>query len=410
MAETLTVQGINSIEIPAKGQRDYPDDKVSGFGFRISANGATAWTFRYRVQAGPHKGAQRRMTLNPNLSLKDARAEALDLLAHVAKGEDPARQKVLERQAEAPQVTTYPEAVEDFIEKYAKAKQRTWADTRRVLLNAGWAKRDIRSITKKDAYKVLDGMTAKRPYAAKVLLRWWRTMFKWCLSRDIIETNPMESVEIHIEERTRERCYSDDEVKALWTGADKLAILDGAFLKLLLLLGVRKNELAGMRWSELDDPENPTVWIIPHERTKSRKSAVKKRVYVVPLPDLAKRILLGLPRVAEDEADGHDIDLVFPGRHKGKPMRPGERYAAKVQQASGVEDWFAHAHRHTIATYLETEGHDEFDRGLVLNHASGSVTAGYSHGFAAERKRTVLQGWADHVASVVTAEGVQLLR
>jgi integrase len=75
------------------------------------------------------------------------------------------------------------------------------------------------------------------------------------------------------------------------------------------------------------------------------------------------------------------------------------------------KDFFAHACRHTVATWLENQGHDEWERGLVLNHAGGgTVTAGYSHGYALDRKRDLLIKWSDHVERALSPSGVALLR
>lgn len=73
----------------------------------------------------------------------------------------------------------------------------------------------------------------------------------------------------------------------------------GSYVKLLVLLAPRKTALAGMRRSDLDDIDNPTLWTTPFELTKSKKSASKKRVYLTPLPALAQRIVKGLPKGGE---------------------------------------------------------------------------------------------------------------
>jgi hypothetical protein len=49
-----------------------------------------------------------------------------------------------------------------------------------------------------------------------------------------------------------------------------------------------------MRRDDLDDADNPTLWTTPHELTKSRKKANRKRVYLTPLPPLAQRLIKGL--------------------------------------------------------------------------------------------------------------------
>lgn len=51
------------------------------------------------------------------------------------------------------------------------------------------------------------------------------------------------------------------------------------------------------------------------------------------------------------------------------------------------------------------------DCDLVLNHYGSGITAGYSHGYALDRKRDLLQKWAGHVQSLLEpAKGVTVLR
>ena len=84
---------------------------------------------------------------------------------------------------------------------------------------------------------------------------------------------------------------------------------------------------------------------------------------------------------------------------------------AQAGEAGGPQTFSYHTARHTVATWLENEGHSERERSLVLNHAGGgNVTAGYSHGFAGKLKLELLSRWSDHVERLVQPEGVSLLR
>ena len=405
------MRSVDALKPPKAGSVDYFDTSFPGFALRVTASGVKTWYVFYRVQDGPDKGRLRRHRLEPRypaLTCKAARESAGDVFARVSAGEDPAAERQAQKKA-APlprrQDKTFGEVVDEFIEKYAKPRQRTWKETKRTLVVncAEWLDWPIREIKKADAYDLLDGFVAAGTgYKAARTLGWLRTLFRWAWRRDIVDTPIMDAVEIDFEETHRTRFYSDQEIKAIWLAADELAPVEGGFVKLAMLLGVRKTELAGMRRSEFNDAAKPTVWTVPHERVKIKKSAKKERCYVVPLPALAQRIIRGLPKV-------HD-DLVFPGRHIGKPMTPGSPLQTKVREHSGINDWTYHTCRHTVSTWLQNEGYAEYDRGLVLNHADSSVTAKYSHGFPVERKRELLESWADHVASLIETKGVTRLR
>lgn len=299
--------------------------------------------------------------------------------------------------------------VDQFIELYAKPRQRTWKHTEGVLKRncAPWLRRQMGSITKRDAYDLLEGFVADgHGPKAGLTLAWLRTLWRWAYKRDLVASPIMDAVEIHYEKNERDRVYSDDEIKAIWKAAEQLSQVEAGYIKLLLLLAPRKTALARLSLADLDDPKSPSLWTTPHELTKSKKTAKnKKRVYLTPLPPLAQRILK--PLLPKDDAE---VDWIFSGSHKGIPIWPGSPLARKLVKEGAPADFDYHTARHTIATWLENNGHDEFDRGLVLNHAGSGVTAGYSHGYALERKRDLLEKWAAHVESLVRAKGTALLR
>jgi integrase len=313
-----------------------------------------------------------------------------------------------EQQPQPGAKTTYEAVVDQFIELYAKPRQRTWEQTRDVLKRncKPWLKKQFGSITKKHAYDLLDGFIAdERPYKAAVTLAWLKTLWRWAFRRDLVASPVMDAVEIHFERKERDRVYSEDEIKAIWKAAGKISAVEGAYVKLLVLLAPRKSALAGIRVGDLDDAKNPTLWTTPHELTKSKKMAKRKRVYLTPLPPLAQRIIKALLPGANAATD-----LIFPGAHKGLPIWPGSPLQKKLVEAGAPADFAFHTVRHTLATWLENQGHDNFDRALVLNHASGGVTSGYSHGYAIDRKRDLLTKWADHVEGLVAPKGAELLR
>lgn len=403
----LTDMQVKKAKSPARGQIDISDGGgVPGFALRVTHQGRKSFVLRYRVQAGRAIGKQRRYTLGryPMLSLAEARAMAIEALATVATGGDPAAEKKEARERDfasaAVPLNTYQTVVEEFIEKYAKVRQRTWPETRRVLLRNchAWLNRPIDEITETDAYQLLDGFIADgHGHKARVTLAWLRKLWRWAKKRKIVPAAVMDDVEIEFERTTRTRYYTDDEIHALWEGAQTLPRIQRDYLKLLLLLGVRKNELAKMRRSELDDPDNPTVWTIPTERTKTRKSA-RQRVYVVPLPPLAQRILKGLLR-----GKGEMADLVFPGRRAGKAMDPGSPLTRRIREASGIDDFYFHACRDTVATWLQNRGANDYELKLVLNHADTTgATRNYSHGFAVNPKRQLLERWAGHIEGLIS--------
>jgi integrase len=112
-----------------------------------------------------------------------------------------------------------------------------------------------------------------------------RKMFNWAVGRDIIPTSPCSGVQRAVEEKSRDRKLSDDEVRWFWQACDKLGApsddkrtgesVFGYAFKLLLLTGQRRREIGRLTDAEIN-LETGTL-SLSKERTKN------KREHVVPL-------------------------------------------------------------------------------------------------------------------------------
>src|SRR5262249_43405471 len=127
------------------------------------------------------------------------------------------------------------------------------------------------------------------PIAANRTLAHTRKLFNWAIARDIIEASPVAVVEAPGKEKKRDRHLSDDEIRLLWTALDGLDYPIAPYFKLLLVTGQRREEVAGMRWDQIDEKQK--LWTIPSYSTKA------DRTHIVPLSELAIEILGKVPRV-----------------------------------------------------------------------------------------------------------------
>jgi integrase len=388
----LTAASVEALAAPANGQVDYFDQVLPGFVLRASAKGRKSWVVFYRVQAGPDKGKLRRHTLGayPMLSLAEARDKARHEMQAVANGGDPAREKREQRKAAPPKASTFADVVESYIRLYAKRQTKTWAETERIFAKnvlPHWGHRPIESITRRDVIELLDGiMEEGADYKANRTLAAVRKLFNWVLQRDMIEASPVAQVEAPGKETKRDRVLSDDEIKDIWTGCDKLGWSFGPFVKLLLVTGQRRDEVAGMRWRDLDLDE--ATWTIPREMTKS------DREHAVPLSPLAKDIIGTLPRLGT---------YVFTTR-RDRPISGYSVGKKRIDAAAGVTGWRLHDLRRTAASGMAKLNVAPHVLSRVLNHASASlqgVTAIYNrYGYEAE-KRHALETWAHHIDGLI---------
>ena len=214
-------------------------------------------------------------------------------------------------------------------------------------------------------------------------------MFNWALECDIVETSPCAGVRRPSAERARERVLDDDELRRVWHGAVALGFPWGSITQLLILTGQRRDEVAMMRWSEVDLGKR--LWTLPSERVKNGK------VHTVPLSDAAKAMLASIPRAG---------DYVFASPSGGHPSHSHGKIL--LDKAVGdVAPWRFHDLRRTVASGLARLGVNLPVIEKILNHTSGSfagVVGVYQrHDFAAE-KRAALELWAQHVDGLVGQE------
>src|SRR5262249_17741680 len=160
--------------------------------------------------------------------------------------------------------------------------------------------------------------------------------------------------------------------------------------RLLIVLGARRTEIGGMRWSELD--LNRGVWALPKERAKNG------RAHSLPLPPLALSILESVPRVM-------DRDCLFGERSTGGfTLWAHAKAALDARLGDRVRKWTLHDIRRTLATRLCDLGTAPDGVEQILNHQAGhrAGIVGVCNRSSYEREvKAALALWADHVRALV---------
>lgn len=391
MATRLTEISVRKALPPETGQVEYWDATIPGFGLRVSTAGTKSWVLLYR-----HAGRPRRLTLGryPTLGLPEARAAAREALRMLEHGRDPATVKA--EQARRDQQDTFDAVVGQFIEKYAKPKNRSWAETDRLLrreLASQWGRRPIGSITRRDLNEALDAIVERgSPVVANRTLAAARKLFAWAVEREIIRVSPAAGLQAPARVESRDRVLADVELLVLWRCWESWPF--GPLFRLLLLTGQREGEVARMRWSDLD-LGGQALWVLPRETTKAG------RQHVVPLPDPVRDLLRDLPRV-----DGSK--LVFPSQWGGdRPVSGFSKAKARTDKLSGVTDWRLHDLRRTAASGMAKLGVAPHVIEKILNHSTGTISgvaAIYNRHAYLDEMRHALVLWADHVLGLTRAQ------
>ena len=266
-----------------------------------------------------------------------------------------------------------------------------------------------------------DGSNPERPKGAAMTGRtaaYGRAAFTWAIKRGVVGSNPFATLPITKTIARRERVLSDHEISEIWRAAGNAAAFPyGTIVRLLILTGQRRSEVAGMKWSEISD--DLSVWTMLGERTKNGA------VHVVPLSAAARDLLGGcLPpeMPMRQETSSRMGRLCFPAFSE-RPSVDGRRLRrrfAKATENSRAKDaptarttaaslvpWSLHDLRRTVATGLQRLGVRLEVTEAVLNHISGSrggIAGVYQRHDWAVEKRAALDAWAEHVTAVIEGQ------
>jgi integrase len=368
---------------------EVPDGLVGSLYLIIQPSGAKSWAIRYR-----HRGGYAKTTLGsyPAISLAEARQMAREAFLRLANGEDALPNKASRAAPEADTVTA---VVEAFLNSHARphTKPSTAREIeglfRRYVLPA-WGARPIGSITRREIHELLDEIAARAPTASNRTLAAVKQLFTWALERDMVQSHPSAAIKPKARERPRDRVLTDQEIVAIWRGAEQLAWPFGRIVQLLILTAARRDEVAGMRWSELDIDQR--LWSIARERRKNQAA------HDVPLSWLALELLAALPHFVDDR--------VFPAQRATSDgfVSGFSKAKARLDALSSVADWRLHDLRRTCATGLQRLGAKLEVIEEILGHVSGSragVVGVYQRHRFEKEKRAALESWSRHIQSLL---------
>ena len=231
-----------------------------------------------------------------------------------------------------------------------------------------------------------------------------RRAFSWGVANDLIPINPAAKLQTDIEERTKDRVLTADEIRLFWKGLESARMSEGSriALKLVLCTGQRPGEVCGTEKSEVDFAAR--LWLIPPKRAKNRKA------HVVPLNDLAM-VLFEKASVLAGEAE-----YMFPSRSRssagGERSKPMESHALSHAMRGALEELglkeqpaTPHDLRRTAASHMARLGITDRHVGRVLNHSSElrrTITSQvYIHHDYLPEKKEALASWSEELQQLL---------
>ncbi len=364
----------------------------NGFGIRVGQRSRT-FLFLYHF-----KGKSRRVSLGkyPDMSLADAGVALAAAKKLLEGGIDPGAKAVADRRSER-EAETVAELVEEYLERYAYKNKKSADEDERILRKdvlPAIGRLKAKEVRRRDIVKILDAITDRgAPVIANRTKSVVSRMFRFAVSRDIVDANPVVEIDRN-KETARERVLSDEEIRRVWTKLDDapMSAATQFALKFMLVTGQRKGEVVAAERDEIDGD----IWEIPGSRTKSG------RTHRVPLSSLARELLETI------KVQAGDSPYLFPSPHLlGKPISPQgvDGTFLKALPCLGIESVTPHDLRRTCATGLGSLGVDRFIIGRILNHAERGVTGQVYDKFSYEPQKSIaLEKWGQRLREIIMDE------
>ncbi|MFT5508871.1 MAG: integrase [Hyphomicrobiaceae bacterium] len=376
----------------------YRSESVTGLVLEVMPSGKKTWRVRYRTPGG-RRGKTRAFTIGDAAVVKlgPALDKAKEILAAVqVEGRDPHAEK-----AAIPAGGSFEALFADWFERHAKVKKKSWqhdADMYRRHVHERMGRLIAAEIKRAEVATVLDDIaqaaTGIQANRAQSLIS---AVFTWAVNEGRIDHSPVFRLPKRGVESSRERILSDAEIKTFWHGlaAGPLGTAMEHVLRLALITGQRRSEIAQAPKAEFDLGVSSPSWTIAGSRTKN---GVMHRV---PLTPLAANIFADA--IAESQTP-----FVFPGKIRADAAidpHAVTRAMARLRTELGIADATVHDLRRTVGTNLAKLGVSKDIRARVLNHVDGarSVTdAVYNqHEFWTE-KRVALETWETELRRIVS--------
>lgn len=381
----------------------------------LSATGGKLWRMDYRFDG-------KRKTLSfgayPTVSLKDARGKRDQAKELLAKDIDPgAHKKAAKAEAEAiakEQALTFAVVAQEWFDTkkdvYAASqiKKKQWLLD---LLKEHIGDKPITTLVPTDVLSAIRPVEAAgHSVTAHKLAETAGQVFRFARTCGYILFNPADGLkEVLKPVRTRHYATMTDPaaVGHLLRCIDEYegGVIVGYALKILPYLALRSMELRGGRWSEID--LDKALWIVPAARRENAKDGggMKMRIaHMVPLPRQVVTLFRELHLLTGSG------ELCFPGRYSTSQCISDMALLNGIRRMGfSKEEMTIHGFRAMFSTILNEKKLEwGFDADIIeaqLAHKEqNTVRDAYNHASYLEKRREMLQRWADYLDELRAAQ------
>ena len=378
----LSATGVKALSKPGR----YSDG--NGLHLFISKSGGRSWVQRITID-----GRRRDIGLGgyPAVSLAQARGQAARNREAIAEGRDPLAEK------RRPGVPTFREAAK-IVHEVNRPLWRnekhalSWIQTLEHHAFPKIGNMPIDTIGGSEVLAVLTPIWTDRPETARRVRQRMRTIFKWAMAHETIESNPageaidgalpsLPKVKAHL----RALSYRDTGEALRTIDASGSSPAARLCLRFLILTASRSGEAMGASWDEIET--DSAVWTVPASRMKSGEE------HRVPLSSQALDVL----EEAHHLRDGSPF--IFPS-----PLRPGHMLSdmtlRSVLRTTGLVDRATvHGFRTSFRTWTmeQTDTPWEVAEAALAHRLGSAVAQAYARSDLFKQRRTLMQRWADYL-------------
>jgi integrase len=357
MQGNFTKQFLQSLKAPSSGRLYVADTREKGLSVYVTSNGIITFFVRKRIH-----GRDERVVIGryPEITVEQARTQALAIKAQVAQGKDPIEDKRRMRGD-----ITFFEMFQEFMERYSKKQKRSWQyDEREVnKFLSHWFKRKSSTITKQEIQLLHERIRDENGlYQANRILERISSIFNRAIEWGWQGENPAQGIR-KFREKSRDRFLQPDELPRFFSALEEEENTTARdYIMLSLLTGARKSNVLAMRWENIFFER--AEWRIPE--TKNGDSLT------LPLSQNAVEIL------ERRRQDTHS-QWVFPADasksgHFADPKRAWQR----VLTRAGIKDLRIHDLRRSLGSWQASTGASGFVIGKSLGHKSQQATQIYA--------------------------------
>jgi integrase len=281
----LTERKIDVLAVEGVGKdRLVFDDAQRGLAVRVTASGGRTYLAQYTLH-----GHKWRIPLGScsAVSLAKAREAAAAVMGDVAKGLNPAavrKENVkAERARRVRNRLTLRVLIEDWHRLHLTGRRASYAAEAVRALHYAFADAlddAAEDLDRAAVVSALDALMrrrareraagADRHKGAAITGRtaaYGRAAFAWAVKRGMVQSNPFADLPLSKASAKRERVLSDDEIAEIWRATGTARSPFGATVRLLILTGQRRGEVAGIAWNEISD--DLATWTMACDRTKN---------------------------------------------------------------------------------------------------------------------------------------------